>query len=747
MRFALGAAIALAVLTAATREPAAAAEPRGHALLVGCTKYDHPPFAEKSLKGPANDVLLMHRLLRDKFQFAEVDMLILSESAAAKRGMNFRPTRANIERELKALAAKAQKGDRVVVFLSGHGARQPDSKPGDPDPTRYQPDGLEEVFAPCDVQPRVNDRLPNAIADHELRDWLRAIRAKGVLLWLVIDSCHSGGLGREEFVPRGLSAEKLFPPDVLDAAAKRAQERKPKVAARGPTHQLGKLPEEPDLVALYACQATEKCHERSRVEVGLDDPENKAAGDLTWALCTILTLAEGPLSYEDLLRRIRDYYLATGWTWPTPLVEGKDRANTVLGVEQFRRDRYHRLKVEEGVWTVDAGSLHGLTPGSVLAVLPPAGQRDADKPIGYVEVLEKGFGVTESQVRACEYHGLRLLEKLPEVKGRAIARCELVAVNYGDLRLRVAVDTRTNKNEEIPADQLKALTDTVDELAKAKGALIRRVDVPDAQWLLRLDSLGSGKLYLVPVGGGNQLTDPNKPTAAPSLYGPVPEGRERMPWLTERLTRIARVHGLLKVTAKTQGEKVHPDADVRFRVDTFRPRFKNDVGQKVVPGDDGISLYDGDPIDLYVVNEGKEAIDITVLYLSADYGIVSLFPNETPGINRLAPGRKHKVTLAMSADPTGWERIVVIAVKEKAVTLADFSHLAQDNLEKAKGIAGRDARINKEFILKSPLGQLFQSAVFGEGVAGRGDVTEREYGFSVITWKVLPGKRPKDEKK
>src|SRR5580692_6005491 len=68
---------------------------KGHALLIGCTKYPNLR-PEMQLVGPGNDVKLMEQVLREKLKFSADNITVLSEAAG---GEAQRPTYANIERE------------------------------------------------------------------------------------------------------------------------------------------------------------------------------------------------------------------------------------------------------------------------------------------------------------------------------------------------------------------------------------------------------------------------------------------------------------------------------------------------------------------------------------------------------------------------------------------------------------------------------------------------------------------------
>src|SRR5262249_19235261 len=134
------------------------------ALLIGCS--DYPKLSPKLwLKGPANDVLMMHEVLTRHFDFKPENIVTLSE-AQGKKDSNLDPDPANIEREYTELAKKAQEGDYIVILMAGHGSQQPE-KEGSPEP---EPDGLDELFLPRDTGKWDGGKgtVENAIIDDEL---------------------------------------------------------------------------------------------------------------------------------------------------------------------------------------------------------------------------------------------------------------------------------------------------------------------------------------------------------------------------------------------------------------------------------------------------------------------------------------------------------------------------------------------------------------------------------------------------
>src|SRR5579884_129672 len=296
-----------------------------HALLVGVTDYRNPHV--RRLQGPANDVDLMRRLLHDRFGFPEQAMVTLK---ASSDNAYRRPTRKNILAELDALAQRASKGDRIVVFLSGHGSRAPRTA----GPQDSNPEALVGLFLPEDIGEWNSDvqKVDNAIEDHEIGDKCRAILDKGALLWLIVDSCHSGGIVRDqsrgiEDVSRDVPAEDLKIPHQLLAKAETGAGRSRGTEEVAAGFRLAI--DHPNLAAVYACRSSEETFER---QLPPDDPNGKPYGIFTYALCSVLTPAAGlkqapaPLTCAELVRRIEVQYAAWGRDGrPVPLAEGKAR--------------------------------------------------------------------------------------------------------------------------------------------------------------------------------------------------------------------------------------------------------------------------------------------------------------------------------------------------------------------------------------------------------------------------------------
>jgi hypothetical protein len=701
----------------------AAAGPRGdrHALLIGVTFYENLPSA-KHLIGPGNDVMLMRKLLIDKFQFSPTQIVTLSEAEGKARGKDFYPTRANIEREFKRLAKVAKPKEQVVIHMGGHGSQQPEDK-SQPEP---EPDGLDEIFLPRDVGAWDGSKgtVRNAVVDNDMALWLKAIRDTKASVWITFDSCHSGGMIRG-----GDDSEKardLNPVDDLGIPKKAikeaqdfaaAREAKKPEAARGGSEPAPpfKLAQEGGIVAIYACQPNEVTYERDLP----GGPDAKIHGLLTFAMCKVLTEAAAksvePITYNELARRILAQYIQWGRNTPTPLIEGIDRDRQVLGDKVWPGRSSIVLKAEPGGMKINAGALQGLTPGSVLAVYPPPGQ--GNLLIGHVRVTED-MRTLDAMVEPCAFNKLPAVKALPD--GGA---CKVVFADVGDQQLRVAVDPADDGGKPIPAAKLKQLTEQVAGLGGKDSTIKPVAKTHQADWLVRL----RGK-EVVLVRGAAASTGNN------TAVGPAPLDDQLGTWLQENAAGIARAESLVRLAA---GNAAVGDRQVRIDAKVYRCKNAADTnGTIAVDWAPNVKAFDADRFRLKLTNTGRVPADVTVLFVDSGFGIKCLYPRDG-NINRLRPGDAPEVIpLKINTETSGVEHLVIITVKGQGQPV-DFCQLEQPTLALARGAAGGQEALD------TPLGKLLQRGMYGTG-SSRGATADEveDYSMLVIPLNVVPQKRP-----
>jgi len=170
------------------------------AVLVGVSRFADPHLTAYDLPGAARDADRMAGALAA----LGVDRTAMTILTGAEARL------AAIRDALDTLATTSQTGDRAVIFLSGHGTQAP-ARHADP----IEPDGLDELFLAADAGLwDAHDRtVPGALADDEIGRRIGELRARGVDVWLVIDSCTSGGLLRGSRRAKSIAPDRLGIPD------------------------------------------------------------------------------------------------------------------------------------------------------------------------------------------------------------------------------------------------------------------------------------------------------------------------------------------------------------------------------------------------------------------------------------------------------------------------------------------------------------------------------------------------------
>lgn len=681
---------------------------RKRALLIGCTKYDKLP-ERFHLKGPANDVELMRNVLIARFGFAEKEIVTLADRPEAVG----RPTRGNIQSQFKWLAKEARPGDQVVILLSGHGSQQPDHEPLD------EADGLDETFLPCDCGPwdAAQKMLRNAISDDDLQNWTKAIGGSGAAVFLIFDCCHSGTMLRGgNHVLREVPAGELVPREALDSAREAAAARhESSRSAEAKTAAAAKPANpEPRLMALYAAQPHEPTIE---LPMPPDAEPGTRYGLLTFTICRLVMQAHSPLTYRELAQRVQAQYVQWGLGSPTPLLEGLDLDREILGTRAWPGRSQFLLHHGENGWTIRAGQLHGLTENSILAVYPPAGKSDANQVVGHVRI-RKALP-TESEVEPCAYNKLPIQPELPKD-----GRCELVFVDYGDMRLRAGMEAPAKDQGE----QHRRVRQALQEVAKAPDSLVEWVD--DGQKADVLVRIKGEKIFLVAADVAQRIGEP-PPGAA--YFGPY--SAQQAEKMQDALTKIARARNLLKLISGASNTAADD-----LQITMVKLNGPNDKkGEPLRWGGKGLVLQPGDWVSWRITNRSLMPLDVTLLFIDSSYGIAALFPRRGTagsGESRFLPGQSHLLpAVRVNPKTVGLEHVVAIAVRGKGQPI-DFTCLAQSKLEKAEEAATRGGGSQA---LHSPLGGLLKKALYAQGATRGLDMVEADTQvLRLLSWTVPP---------
>lgn len=282
-----------------------------HALLIGIDHHEPARFADglpiRPLLGAVNDVARMRWFL-ESGPFAvpaeRIRELVSPQPwgwRASRREVAL-PTRENLVLEIRSLGDRGAPGDQVLIHYSGHGARLPTAVP-----EAKGPAARDECLVPSDVGAAGGGFL----RDVEIHALIQELAAKGLVVTLILDCCHAGGLTRSWLRShvRGLG-ELPFqaPPEsplgswtelatrLCATAAVPAREEGSK-AWRRLDPEPGWFPMPHGCVMIAACRSTELAREYLFGGEGYN-------GALTHLLLRTLGDSQAALTYRELHHRL-----------------------------------------------------------------------------------------------------------------------------------------------------------------------------------------------------------------------------------------------------------------------------------------------------------------------------------------------------------------------------------------------------------------------------------------------------------
>jgi hypothetical protein len=152
---------------------------RYHALLIAVQEYDHRSV--NRLDYPVGDAQQVERELTSRYTFEPQNVTTLKN-----------PDRRTILDALDQMTEKLKPEDNLLIFYAGHGQWDEQRKQG--------------YWLPRDA---VRDRRADWISNSDLRDAIRGIKARHILL--ISDACFAGGIfqAREAFGPASSAVAEL----------------------------------------------------------------------------------------------------------------------------------------------------------------------------------------------------------------------------------------------------------------------------------------------------------------------------------------------------------------------------------------------------------------------------------------------------------------------------------------------------------------------------------------------------------
>src|SRR5262249_25090066 len=149
-----------------------------------------------NLAGCVRDVAHVEEFLRRRLGLTDDRLIKLTSTDGGgvepREPAQRRPTYENMVNAFKKVTEMASQGDQVYVHYSGHGGRTPTIVP------RVKGSkALDETLVPIDI----GNQSARYLRDVEIARLLKAMVDKGLVVTVVLDSCHSGGTARAALRP------------------------------------------------------------------------------------------------------------------------------------------------------------------------------------------------------------------------------------------------------------------------------------------------------------------------------------------------------------------------------------------------------------------------------------------------------------------------------------------------------------------------------------------------------------------
>ena len=635
-----------------------------YALLVGVSEYPNLS-ARFRLNGPKHDIELIRDLLR-KRGFSEENIIVLADDVEGSAAL---PERAAILAAMGKLA-DTQPNDFVYLHFSSHGSQQLNQPDDDP-----EDDNLDEVIVPRDVS-AWNDEgtMPNAIIDDELREAITAIRKNGTFVWAVFDSCNSGT------VTRALNTDeqdRIIP--LSDAIRAKAGE-----TTRGSASlEVGTDAEEAGLgkwVAFYAAQSTEPTPELFLPKGN----RKKKYGLFTYTLRQALEL-NPTMTYRQAAQQILQSYAASNRYLPTPLFEGNGLDASVFGIRDASKIQQWPLQKTGSKLTINAGQLHQLGEGSILAVLADATQPD-EAALGYVEIIKAD--VLESRLKPVAFNEKPATQPPDHSYIRLIQPQISLALTVArppddprQVYLKEPDRTFTAREQRL----LAAVKSVEQQSGQTRQVLINWV-APEEAAEVRLLVRDEQLWYLPP----SSELDPQDQSNRDLTVSGQADDETLIQQIQENLVRSAKASNLIRLVGLLSKTALQEKLVITATIERGQSGDIETFELTQRP-----ELHHNDIVRFNVKNTSNQAIDLTALFINSKFGIDAMYPylpaGETP---RITAGGEIEFGLRIlthdestgAPDTVGVEHILFIAQAAKPQTPpADFSFLAQNEVTATRG--------------------------------------------------------------
>ena len=547
------------------------------------------------------------------------------------------PTYDNMVKAFNQITEKAAAGDQVCVYYSGHGGRAntifTDLKGAD---------GLDETLVPTDI----GNSEARYLRDIEIAHLLKKMVDKGLIVTMILDSCHSGGATRGNVgaATRGISEIDTTkrPTDSLVASDEELSDTWSQLNKTSKTRNIesgsGWLPESRGYVLLAACKPNE-----SAIEDRFGDIRS---GVLTYYFLESLSKQ---ISTGITYKTLHDQVIAkvhSKYPNQTPLLEG-DADRIVFGSDHVQPAvAVNVMDINDEINEVllSTGQSQGVKKGSQFAIYPSGVTNfsQIDKRLAIVEITK--LGASDSWAKIIERSGQQGIEQ----------GAQAVLVDLGSINLERKIVLTQQSNDIIPSsiNQSEALEQIKSAITNfGKGFIL----------LATGDSQNEKIDYQVAVNskGEFEIWDPTS-TIIQNLNPPIKiSDINAAVRVIQRLVHLAKYSNVLQLDNHDSQSPLSRKLGVELLglQSNFEPGDKLEI-QGLPPSLESgnvNSFKEGTYIALRLQNNSSQVLNVTVLDLQPDWGVTQAYPRSSDSyFMPIDPGKSEDIPLKVSL-PQGYK--------------------------------------------------------------------------------------------
>jgi Caspase domain len=511
------------------------------------------------------------------------------------------------------------------------------------------------------------------LRDIEMTTLLKRMTDKGLIVTLVLDSCHSGGATRGDAEIRSAGQTDNLPrsSQSLVAELEELEQNWRESKNRGLVEEGGVAR---NYVLLAACRPNEYAYEYA-VNGGTE-----RYGALTyWMIDTLTSVATSgqPLTYKLLHDRI-NAQIQSKFQAQIPMVAGEtDRL--VFGSDTWSTPYTVSLikVISDTQVTLNAGQAQGLSKGTRFSIYPlqTTDFSDSTRQVAIVELTQVDASESKAKVLTPEEGGIAVNGQLDPGAPAIMVSAPVDLIQ----RVRFTDDKVVGEQEqELPpplVDRQKAALDQVRQALVGNGWVVEEKEGESALYQVAIDREGNYEICKnIPIENLRPLLSIDDPTAPKRVV--------------DRLVHLAKYQAVESLD--NASSKLAQALDVAVLMEDGQP----------FPNPQNPTIQSGDVICLRLSNQGSQPLKIAVLDIEPTWA-VSQIPvgGDTTAFFNLEKGAVEDVKLRLvvpddEAYSQTKETIKVFAVQKG---LADFRWLTLPSLDEPSETRGArlDAALNE----------------------------------------------------